>query len=182
MPESDSPSPSAGAIPAAVLRAWDANLEVDLAFAAHLTDAMMRAETSEGGMRIDRHLGHVLGATAGWGTTLEADQDGPCHRAVAMLLDETEESARPLEREEVADAMRRVAAAARAAAVAAPSGSDRMPHADASAYLLHMLVHHAHHRAQMLLALKAAGHPLPDEDALWAPWRRSDDDGADGAS
>lgn len=44
-------------------------------------------------------------------------------------------------------------------------------HDSPDAFLIHMMVHDAHHRGQILLALKTAGHPLPDEDAVWGPWR-----------
>ena len=46
-----------------------------------------------------------------------------------------------------------------------------LPHSSAEAFLIHMMVHDAHHRAQILLALKVAGYPLPDEDRFWGPWR-----------
>lgn len=49
--------------------------------------------------------------------------------------------------------------------------AEEPPHASADADLMHMMIHGAHHRGQIRLALKTAGHPLPDEDAMWGPWR-----------
>jgi uncharacterized damage-inducible protein DinB len=64
------------------------------------------------------------------------------------------------------------AEAARAAVEAAPEGErGELPHPSAEAYLLHMIVHAAHHRGQILLALKTNGFPLPDEGAVWGPWK-----------
>jgi uncharacterized damage-inducible protein DinB len=34
-----------------------------------------------------------------------------------------------------------------------------------------MTMHDAHHRGQILLALKSEGFPLPDENKLWSPLR-----------
>ena len=45
------------------------------------------------------------------------------------------------------------------------------PHSSADAYLIHMMVHDAHHRGQILLAPKTSGYSLPNEDAMWGPWR-----------
>lgn len=75
----------------------------------------------------------------------------------------------------------RVKAQAYARALAVPDSApsknaEEPPHASADAYLMHMMLHDAHHRGQILLALKSAGHPLPDEDAMWGPWRGADQD------
>jgi uncharacterized damage-inducible protein DinB len=39
-----------------------------------------------------------------------------------------------------------------------------------------MIIHDAHHRGQILLALKTAGHPLPNEDIFWNPLNRELDE------
>lgn len=45
------------------------------------------------------------------------------------------------------------------------------PHPSADAFLIRMMVHDAHHRGQVLLALKTSGYALPDEDPMWIPWK-----------
>jgi uncharacterized damage-inducible protein DinB len=45
------------------------------------------------------------------------------------------------------------------------------PYTSLDSYLIHLIAHDAHHRGQILLALKTAGHKLPNEGALWGPWR-----------
>lgn len=57
-----------------------------------------------------------------------------------------------------------------AAAETAQSKGD-LPHNSLDAYLIHMMVHDAHHRGQLLLALKTNGFPLPSEDLMWKPWK-----------
>ena len=70
----------------------------------------------------------------------------------------------------ILDVLEATTEVALAAAEARPQGSDALPHTDADAYLVHMIVHDAHHRGQILLALKTSSFPLPDEDVLWASW------------
>jgi uncharacterized damage-inducible protein DinB len=46
-----------------------------------------------------------------------------------------------------------------------------LPHSSPAQFLMHMTMHDAHHRGQILLALKSEGLPLPDENKLWSPLR-----------
>jgi hypothetical protein len=39
------------------------------------------------------------------------------------------------------------------------------------AHLTPEMVHDAHHRGQLILALKTNGYPLPGDKLLWLPWR-----------
>jgi len=45
------------------------------------------------------------------------------------------------------------------------------PHSSADAFLIHMMVHDAHRRGQVLLALKTSRYTLPDEDSMWISWK-----------
>jgi uncharacterized damage-inducible protein DinB len=44
-----------------------------------------------------------------------------------------------------------------------------LTHVSVEMFLIHMMIHDAHHRGQILLALKTAGHALPNEDLFWQP-------------
>lgn len=158
------------AISSSVQTAWDRNLEVNRALIHHLTAEMLAAQTPGGGYSVAQHLSHIVGVVKFWGTLLDParlsalpDLPGPD----SAILTEGPE-ADPTHILEVLEA---TAEAALAAAEARPQGSDELPHADADAYLIHMIAHDAHHRGQVLLALKTSGHPLPDEEGLWSPWR-----------
>ena len=48
---------------------------------------------------------------------------------------------------------------------------DRLPHAAYELLPVHMLVHDAYHRGQIVAALRANGHPAPDVETFWGPWR-----------
>lgn len=152
-----------------ILRAWNANLEVNRVLLRHLTPAMLQARSPGGGFTVGQHLAHMAGVTKGWGSLIDAQRFEPLPYLAEDIDGELEASA---DLTHIDDVFRRTSEAAAAAASARPEGSSASPHADAAAYLVHMLVHDAHHRGQILLALKTSDHPLPDEEALWAPWRR----------
>lgn len=152
-----------------VQRAWAANQTVNRALIDHLTPAMLSAASPGGGFTVADHLAHITGVVKHWGMRIDPE----LLAEVPDLAEEHGDDAWTVETDlaRIADVHGRTAAAAAATAAAHPEGSAASPHADADAYLIHMLVHDAHHRGQILLALKTAGHPLPDEDAMWAPWR-----------
>lgn len=150
-------------------RAWSRNLAVNRALIEHLTPAMLSATSPGGGFTVAEHLAHITGVVKHWGMRIDPERLTP----VPDLAEEHDDGEWTAETDldRILDVHTRTAAAAAATAAAYPDGSAASPHVDADAYLIHMLVHDAHHRGQILLALKTAGHRLPDEDVLWAPWR-----------
>lgn len=144
----------------ALRRAWQHNLEVNRTLVDHLTPAMLDAQTPGGGYTVGEHLAHIVGVTKLFGARLDPERMKP----LPSLSAEERDPGR------IAEVQARTAAAALAASEARPEGSDALPHADASAYLIHGIAHDAHHRGQILLALKTNGHPLPTERDLWRPW------------
>ena len=149
-----------------VREAWLANLRVNEVLVAHLDAEMMTARTPGGGMTVAQQLAHITGTTKYWGMNF-AD-------AFQALPDLGPDDGAPEAAERDPTRVREVVAdVARGSLAAAEAAEDQgsLPHPSVEAYLIHMMVHDAHHRGQMLLALKDAGHPLPDEDAMWGPWR-----------
>jgi len=154
--------------PTSVQRAWSRNLAVNRVLLEHLTPEMLAATTPGGGFTVAEHLAHMVGVVRHWGLRL-----GPEHLASIPDLAEEKDGYWTIETDldRIRSIHERTAAAAVAAAVGHPDGSADSPHADGDAYLIHMLVHDAHHRGQILLALKTGGHALPDEELMWVPWR-----------
>lgn len=152
------------AINASVQTAWDRNLEVNRALIHHLTAEMLAAQTPGGGYSVAQHLSHIVGVVKFWGTLLDPAR-------LSALPDLPSAEGPETDPTHILEVLEATAEAALAAAEARPQGSDELPHADADAYLIHMIAHDAHHRGQVLLALKTSGHPLPDEEGLWSPWR-----------
>lgn len=148
--------------------AWNRNLSVNRALVDHLRPEMVDAQTPGGGYTVAQHLAEIVGTHKNWGMRIDDD----VLRGLPDLYDRGSEAfvaERDLER--IRDALVRTAEAVLRMARAHPEGSERSPHADADAYLVHMMVHDAHHRGQILLALKVNGFERPDDELLWGPWR-----------
>ncbi len=155
----------------------DASHQVDRALLEHLTLEMMHAVVPGGGMSVAQHLAHLLGATKTWLARLAPDEavglpdlfdrDAALEGRADAFAAETE----PARVSEVAETIHD--ALVRTVADAAAVWPGALPHRSITQFVTHMMVHAAHHRGQILLALKASGHPLPDEDAMWQPWKEA---------
>ncbi len=156
----------------AVQTAWQANLKVNQVLLEHLTPEMLQARTPGGGYSVGQHLAHIVGVTKYRGTQLdEGLKTLPDLFTLREDLDEEDPEAVVPETDlaRIKNVLTQTAAAVQEAVSKGDTGNSPYPSADA--YLIHMMVHDAHHRGQTLLALKTSGYSLPDEDAMWQPWK-----------
>ncbi len=159
-----------------VQAAWQTNLKVNLVLVDHLTSEMLDARTPGGGYTAAQHLAHIVGSVKHWGTKLDNERLGGLPDLFTVRKELTEDDPDALVPETDLKHIRAVlletAEATLDAAENAPEGfTGELPHASTDAFLIHMMVHDAHHRGQLLLALKTSGYALPDEDSLWTPWK-----------
>lgn len=150
-----------------VKEAWRANGRVNGVLLEHLTPGMLGAQTPGGGYTVAQHLAHITWVVKDWGCQLDEAR-------LERLPDLYDKNAATFIAETDLTRIREVMTQTQETALEAAGAADTMadlPHPSLEAYLVHMMVHDAHHRGQILLALKTAGHLLPDEDALWGPWR-----------
>ena len=155
-----------------VKTAWQANLKVNQILLGHLTPEMLRARTPGGGFSVAQHLAHIVGVTKHRGVQLDEGLETlPNLFTLREDLDEEDSQALIPETDlaRIKDVLAQTAAAVQEAVAEGNIGTS--PYSSADAYLIHMMVHDAHHRGQILLALKTSGYPLPDEDAMWQPWK-----------
>jgi uncharacterized damage-inducible protein DinB len=149
--------------------AWTSNQNVNEVLLDHLTDpAMMHAKTPGGGYTVAQHLAHMVEVLVSWTSQFE-----PSVLSVPELYSDWNEAApqdftAETDVNRVRDVMVQAHQAAWAAAEHATS-TGKLPHASIPQYLIHMMIHDAHHRGQILLALKTNGFALPDDGALWSP-------------
>lgn len=157
-------------VSASVKEAWRANGRVNRALLEHLTPEMLEAQTPGGGYTVAQHLAENVDTIYSWGCRFDKARFGSLPDLVLEYDEETGVFKAETDLNRISDARQRTETAALEAAEAATDMKDS-PHTSPDAYLLHMMVHDAHHRGQILLALKTSGHPLPDEDLMWGPWR-----------
>lgn len=153
-----------------VRHAWAANGRVNGALLAHLTPEMLGAQTPGGGYTVAQHLAEILGTPQFWGARFDKDRMAGLPDPVLEYDPDTGVFTAETDLSRLADIKRQTEAAALGAAEAAANMAGS-PHATPDAYLIHMMVHDAHHRGQVMLALKTNGHPLPDETKMWGPWK-----------
>ena len=149
-----------------VREAWRVNTRVNRALLDHLTPDMLNARTPGGGYTVAQQLAHIAEVQGFWGGLASSDLAGP----PPLGNPDGDPEGVATDPDRVAEVVDRLARAGLEAAEGAADTGD-LPHTSLDAYLVHMMVHDAHHRGQVLLALKTAGHPLPDEDDMWGPWR-----------
>ena len=133
---------------------------------------MLEARTPGGGYSVAQHLAHIIGVTKYRGVQLnEGLETLPDLFTLRDGLNEEEPQAFVPETDlaRIKDVLAQTATAVQKAVAERNTGTSPYPSADA--YLIHMMVHDAHHRGQILLALKTSGYSLPDEDAMWQPWK-----------
>jgi uncharacterized damage-inducible protein DinB len=158
----------AGELAGTLVTAVEAGSRVNDVLCAHLTPETMRAQTPGGGMTVAQHLAHMAGVTREWLSQLDAGAAEP----LPVLYDDTREDEFVAQEDpgRAAEVLRAVWGTALETAINAQD-TGRLPHPSTAQFVTHMLIHDAHHRGQVLLALKCSGLPLPDEDAMWGPLR-----------
>ena len=147
--------------------AWQANGRVNHVLLEHLTPEMVAAQTPGGGWNVAQHIAEIVATPKHFGVKFDEAKLGPLPN---LYDEEAEDFVAETDLERIHEVAQQTADAVLEAAETAEDKGD-LPHTSIDAYLIHMMVHDAHHRGQILLALKTAGHPLPDENLMWGPWK-----------
>jgi uncharacterized damage-inducible protein DinB len=145
-----------------VKEAWQANEQVNKILLEHLTPDMLNAQTPGGGYTVARHIAHMTGTKKFFGAMLD-DSLKTLPDLHDKITDKVETNLA-----QIKDVMRQTSKKILETSEAANDKGD-LPQTSVDAYLIHMMIHDGHHRGQILLALKTAGHPLPNEDLFWQP-------------
>jgi uncharacterized damage-inducible protein DinB len=153
------------ALTQSVKEAWQANGTVNEVLLEHLTPDMLEAKSPGGGYTVAQQLAHMTGTKKFWGKRLNQDLE-----TLPNLFDERNETEFVAETNlaQIKDVMRQTSQRMLESAESAKDKGE-LTHTSVEAFLIHMMLHDAHHRGQILLALKTAGHPLPNEDMFWNP-------------
>ena len=148
-----------------VTLAWNANTAVNDVLLKHLTPTMLEAVTPGNGSIVAQHLTHMVECLKYWAGELEAN----AVKDLPDLLDTTGGLDAGNDLERIQSVFKETY---KAVLISALNAKDRgnLPHATVGKFLMYTVAHDAHHRGQILLALKTNGHALPDEASMWQPW------------
>ncbi len=153
-----------------IIHAWQTNNAVNDVLLNHLTTDMLKAGTPGGGYTVAQHLAHMVECSKSWGMELEPSQLASIPDLYSNYDPETGNFDAETNLETIQTIMRQTRDMMLKTAQNATSNG-KLPHSSPAQMLFHMAIHDAHHRGQILLALKDSGFPLPDDSALWLPLR-----------
>jgi uncharacterized damage-inducible protein DinB len=146
-----------------VREAWQANEKVNKLLLEHLTHDMLNAQTPGSGYSVARHIAHMTKTKVYFGIRLDETL-----QQLPSLFTNEKEFIPETNLAQIKDVMRQTSQKILETAENADNKGD-LPQTSVEGYLIHMMIHDGHHRGQILLALKTAGHSLPNEDLFWQP-------------
>jgi uncharacterized damage-inducible protein DinB len=146
-----------------IKEAWEANDKVNKILLEHLTSEMLGAQTPGGGYTVARHIAHMTKTKVYFGSKLDESL-----KQLPSLYSNEKELIPETNLAQMKDVMRQTSQRILESAETAKDRGD-LPQTSIVGFLIHMMIHDGHHRGQILLALKTAGHPLPNEDLFWQP-------------
>ena len=135
-----------------------------------MTPAMLEATTPGGGYTVAQHLAHMVECLKSWTSELEVNAVKDLPDLYSNYDPATGRFDAEQNLERIQSVMKQTRDAVRTTTESA-MGTGNLPHATVGKFLIHRMTHDAHHRGQILLALKTNGHALPDEESMWLPWR-----------
>jgi uncharacterized damage-inducible protein DinB len=146
---------------------WNANNASNDALLEHLAPEMLEAKTPGEGWTVGQHLSHMIGFYKWFSISFDSSL-----KSLPDLFDpEAEEQTFTGNLEQV----RTVWPQTRDAVFnAIKNATDKggLPQLSIEHYVIHIFVHDAHHRGQIMLALKTSGFATPNDEVIWYPWQR----------
>jgi uncharacterized damage-inducible protein DinB len=149
-----------------VKEAWEINSTINQKVLDHLTQDMMNARTPGGGFTVAEHMLEILHTPKYFGQKFDSSLENLPNLYEVKGEDYIAET----DLERIREVAKQTAKQVLDAAEHAESKGD-LPHSNLDVYVIHMMVHDAHHRGQLFLALKTNGYPLPDDKQIWSPWK-----------
>lgn len=145
---------------------WQINDDMNRVLLEHLTADMLGVQTPAKNWSVAGYLAHMAGSKKWWASHISKED-------IASLPDLYQETEGSFIAEKNLENIKAVfdetsQTLLESAERAATKGA--LPYASIDHYLIHMTVHDAHHRGQILLLLRTAGHAAPDEDTFWGGW------------
>ena len=159
-----------------ILLAFERNTRVNAAMLASIA-AEDLGFAAGGGWSICKHLCHLASFRLGWLSVIAPERDGEL-TPIIEFGDEGEFTALVSHVDEISDAIRAADAVALEVvnqAVAEDRIFDQAYRSHPTDFLMHILVHDAHHRGQIMSLLRQSGRTRTEmkrlEESSWPVWR-----------
>ena len=146
---------------------WRINTEINLNLLEHLNLEMLNTQPPGAGLSVAQHIVHMIDALISWGMFF----DKPRFSSIPDLYEPKNEVLDPLKDVGVLRNVMKVSRELALEAAEAATDKGKLPYYSIETLLIHIIAHDAHHRGQIMLALKTAGFTLPSNNAIWSPWR-----------
>lgn len=149
-----------------VREAWRLNDGMNRVLLGYLTPDMLRVQTPDKNWSVAGYLAHLAGSKKWWGTHVDKEE-------VELLPDLYRETEGTFTTEKDIETIKAVfEQTSRTLLETAERAETKgaLPYASIDLYLTHIIIHDAHHRGQIFLALRTAGYAPPDEDTFWGGW------------
>ena len=153
-------------ISALVKETWRVNDGMNTVLLEHLSPEMLSIPTPDKAWSVAGYLAHIAGSKKWWLSHLDEEKSD----RLPDLYQGTEGN---FVAEKDLETIKRVFAQTSRTLLETAERADTkgtLPYASLDLFLLHMTMHDAHHRGQLLLTLRTAGHAPPDEDDFWGGW------------
>ena len=150
----------------AVKEAWRINEGMNKVLLEYLTPEMLTVPTPSKDWSVAGYLAHLAAGKKWWGTHLDEERAG-------RLPDLYEETAGKIIPETNLTRIKDVFEQTSKTILETVERADtkgNLPYPSIDVYLIHQMLHDAHHRGQILLTLRTAGYTPPDDDDFWGGW------------
>lgn len=150
----------------AVKEAWHINEGMNKILLEYLTPDMLVVQTPSKDWSVAGYLVHLAASKKWWGSHLAEEQvDG-----LPNLYDETTgKTVTEKNLARIKDVFEQTSKTILETAERAEN-KGKLPYPSIDVYLIHQMVHDAHHRGQILLALRTVGYELLSDDEFWGGW------------
>ena len=145
---------------------WQINDGMNEVLLEHLTPDMLSLKTPDKNWSVAGYLAHLAGSKKWWASHINKED-------VASLPDLYQEIEGSFVAEKDVEKIKAVfAETSKTLLESAERATNKgaLPYVSIDHYLIHMTMHDAHHRGQILLLLRSAGYAPPDEDTFWGGW------------
>lgn len=150
----------------AVKEAWQINTGMNKILLEYLTAEMLALRMPNNDWSVAGYLAHLVAGKKWWLTHLNKE-------AAGYLPDLHEETAGKMVVETDLARIKGVfEQTSKVILESAEKASDKgkLPYPSIDVYLIQDMIHDGHHRGQILLLLRSAGHTPPTDDDFWGGW------------